>query len=205
MLAVVAACGSTTSPIAPPVPTPDAGAAVAAQPSSTECPTGGALGIAATELQGSPVEHPWCVALRARAGLRWFLAGGPTYWELLVDVPARKLLWRLPWKREAEISDIGVTDPQVIDFDGDGTDELLYIRHTPDGSTQRNLVVVGFADPAQPTHTEIPLRGPFGMGSCTASYKLVDDGGKKMIEVVGNCTPPEKTTYVWNGKSLDRR
>jgi hypothetical protein len=114
-------------------------------------------------------------------------------------------------------------DWQVVDLDGDGRDELIahhvHKGHMSASSEQLFLYTVGNGEATEasalPLADHVPAKG-FEQNSCTSAYRLVRDGGRTVIEIVGKrendpsltpvydtaCPRDGKHVYRWTGKEF---
>lgn len=114
-------------------------------------------------------------------------------------------------------------DWQVVDLDGDGRDELIahhvHSGHMSSSLEELFLYTVGNGEATEaaalPLADHVPAKG-FDQNSCTSAYRLVRDGGRTVIEIVGKrdsdpnlrpvddefCPRVGKHVYRWTGKDL---
>lgn len=128
-----------------------------------------------------------------------------------------------------QISSSGVPadwyDWQVVDLDGDGRDELLthhnHFGHTSSRTERLSVYTLDTGEPAERPTGTLPLADHvsakgFVQNSCTGTYRLVRDGRRTVIEIVGKrgtdptltpvvdiaCAEDGKHVYRWTGKGF---
>jgi hypothetical protein len=117
-------------------------------------------------------------------------------------------------------------DWRVVDLDGDGRDEVIARHiHFGHGATSERLLLyavdnlVDNGDAREtarlPLANQVSARG-FGQNSCAAAYRLVRDGRRTMVEIVGqrdsdptltpvfddSCARDGKHVYRWTGQDF---
>lgn len=214
-LSLAAACGpaATSSSGAGPVSNQPAGPVAAAV--AAPCPSGPELLAAAARAWSKPSTaglSAECVALRVDGETLWYLDGwweggeaagwNVGMWSALVT-PSGETRWvdgadDLP---PAAIDRGGTTNHQAIDLDGDGTDELVFEANwAHHGYEDGSLVVmrvradgVASAVPADGlvliTDNSAAVDDPADAVTCQGSYRFVDDGPGKRLEITysGQC------------------
>ena len=154
------------------------------------CPSGNALLDAAQvafppEMRDAPLDlaHVKCAPVRTHAGTRWLISFAVGDGLLLAVVtPAGSVAWTCCGLGAAG----SITDVQVADLDGDGTDELLTTERI--GATR--ALGISSVD-GQGESIEL----------CQSTWRLVPHKRGSTIEVTGGCSPG---TYAWGRAQLVR-
>ncbi|MEO8701593.1 MAG: hypothetical protein ABI867_16225 [Kofleriaceae bacterium] len=212
LLVSIAACSS------PPKPKPELTTKLTTKPAVApmECPTEPELlAIAKTAWGNDDAERgPLCVPLRRDGKTYWWLEGQAAKRDeggyvmtghALVDEHRAVV-----WKHTESVDSFGYQYPdrsEAADLDGDGNDEVVYVRTTGEGGMSRTeLIVVHFT--AAPATASIIL-GMSGGGDtppCDASWSLLPHGRGQLIDVIRkgtSCEAKERhQRYDWLGKEL---
>ncbi len=203
VIALVTACGGAAKKA-----TDTPGNEAAAAPLAP-CPDDAALLTLATEIwaPSTDPENVWCLPIRVQGEPRWWVAGyaktdEPEAWgssphQALLAAPDGAVIWKeaSPWDEMYP----DAQEPEAIDLDGDGSDEILYqSTYGEGGGSSTEVVVIGVAG-ARPVSGRVAIGWSNMDEGCDASWGIVD--GRIDITGDGECAS-FTGRYRWNGTEL---
>ncbi len=201
------------------------------------CPPRATLDALAKEAWGHDAAvQPKCTAVRARKPLTFVvdiatfegkqpprgfdpLRNGAVGYAAIVNADGR-VRWQQP---ESSETPGDWYEWSVVDLDGDGHDELVadhtHIGHMGSSDEELLIYTIGDGEPTQvaalPLEDHLPAKG-LGQNSCASTHRLVRDGRRMAIEIVGKrgndpqlspvtgnaCPQDGRRLYRWDGQDI---